>query len=217
LQVIATGPLSGCAGADPGDLRNEAPSGGSAGNPSVTAGSASGGSAGAASGGSSSAGSGTPDNPFSNAGTSSGGAGHFGEAGSANGGSSASGGNSASGGSASGLAGAGGSSNPGELVAKVSDIAVGSFQIVGGLFFMGRDAGGIWAMSMQCTHKFCAVVIAGNELDCPCHHSRFDRAGNVLQGPATERLPFYRVYVDASGNISVDKYTVVSPNTRAPV
>jgi Rieske Fe-S protein len=221
LKVIATGPFVGCAGADPGS----ASEGGFAGTESNAAGaavgvvgaggksSASGGSA-VSAGGSSVSAAGTTGNPFFGAGSSSGGN-PFASAGGASGPAGAS-----SGGTGVSTGGTGvvtGNPNPGEVVANVSAIALGSFQIVGGLYFMGRDANGIFAMSLQCTHKFCALVIAGSELDCPCHHSRFDRSGNVLVGPATEPLPYFKVYVDAAGKISVDKYTVVSRATRVAV
>jgi Rieske Fe-S protein len=208
LKVIATGPLGACAGAEPGD--GSGSDAGAAGKTFGDGGTSSGGSA-STPGGSSSSGSGSSSggSPFSNGGNPFSTAGRFGD--SAGGGTASGGVTSAAG------SGVGGSTNPGEVVANLSSIALGSFQIVGGLFFMGRDARGLWAMSLQCTHKFCAVVMSGNELDCPCHHSRFDRAGNVLQGPATTPLPRYKVYVDAAGNISVDKYTIVSAATRTPV
>ena len=89
--------------------------------------------------------------------------------------------------------------------------------IAGSIYFMGHDAGGLYAMSMQCTHAGCAVEIKGDLLDCPCHHSHFDHLGKVLAGPATTPLPHYKVTVDATGNITVDRFTIVSMTTRTPV
>jgi Rieske Fe-S protein len=103
------------------------------------------------------------------------------------------------------------------LIGNAVDFPVGSFSIAAGLFFLGRDAQGIYVMSMQCTHKGCAVAVAGEALQCPCHQARFDRTGNVLGGPAPAPLPHFAVYVDADGNISVDRFTVVSSSTRTPV
>jgi nitrite reductase/ring-hydroxylating ferredoxin subunit len=209
LKVLATGPFVACAGANPGD--GSGAEAGAAGNNSGGSSTGSGGTASTQGGSTSTGGSSstsTGGSPFTNGGNPFSTAGRFGDS---------PGGSSSGGATTSAGSGLGGSANPGEVVANVSSIALGSFQIVGGLFFMGRDAGGLWAMSLQCTHKFCAVVMSGNELDCPCHHSRFDRAGNVLQGPATTPLPRYKVYVDAAGNISVDKYTIVNAATRTPV
>lgn len=53
------------------------------------------------------------------------------------------------------------------------------------------------AFSGYCTHHGCALAMAGEELDCPCHGSRFDAAsGDVLTGPATEDLPAIEIVVE---------------------
>ncbi|MBB5832148.1 Rieske (2Fe-2S) protein [Brachybacterium aquaticum] len=53
------------------------------------------------------------------------------------------------------------------------------------------------AYSGYCTHNGCALSQEGEELDCPCHGSRFDAAtGEVLNGPATRHLPEVRVVVE---------------------
>lgn len=115
--------------------------------------------------------------------------------------------------------GAGGttSSSPGMVVGKVSEFPIGSFNIADGLCFVGHDSNGLFAMSMQCTHKGCTVGISGDQLLCPCHGARFTRDGSVVNGPATLPLPHLALYVDASGNVSVDKYTVVAASTRTKV
>lgn len=55
-----------------------------------------------------------------------------------------------------------------------------------------RDADGqLHAVSMRCTHLGCLVRFnaAERSWDCPCHGSRFDVDGEVLEGPATRPLP----------------------------
>ena len=54
-----------------------------------------------------------------------------------------------------------------------------------------RASGEVHAVSAVCTHLGCIVEWNGTEetWDCPCHGSRFDHAGAVIQGPATEDLP----------------------------
>ena len=43
--------------------------------------------------------------------------------------------------------------------------------------------------SLACTHEGCLLDITnGQRFDCPCHFSRFDANGNVVQGPATRPL-----------------------------
>jgi Rieske Fe-S protein len=46
------------------------------------------------------------------------------------------------------------------------------------------------AFSLICTHEGCtAGVQGGTQIFCPCHGSRFDANGNVINGPATRPLP----------------------------
>ncbi len=223
LKVLASAPLGACAGAaDDGSL----PSGGAGvGSGSTSAGSASVG--GRASGGAASAGGsfGVGGDPFASGGSSSGGN-PFGSGGSSSGGnpfgsggsSTGVAGTSASAGTtSSGTAGTTSSSNPGMVVGNVTEFPLGSFNIAGGLYFVGHDANGLFAMSMQCTHKGCTVGFSGNDLLCPCHGARFTRDGSVVNGPATEPLPHLALYVDAAGNVSVDKYTVVAASARTKV
>lgn len=52
------------------------------------------------------------------------------------------------------------------------------------------------AFSAYCTHHGCAVTKEKDELDCPCHGSRFDASsGEVLRGPAQAPLPAVKVTV----------------------
>jgi glycine/D-amino acid oxidase-like deaminating enzyme/nitrite reductase/ring-hydroxylating ferredoxin subunit len=54
-----------------------------------------------------------------------------------------------------------------------------------------RDTdGGLHAVALRCTHLGCLLRFNAAETswDCPCHGSRFDVDGNVLEGPATQAL-----------------------------
>jgi Rieske Fe-S protein len=46
------------------------------------------------------------------------------------------------------------------------------------------------AVSLRCTHLGCLLRFnpAERSWDCPCHGSRFDIDGSVLEGPATKPL-----------------------------
>jgi len=52
------------------------------------------------------------------------------------------------------------------------------------------DDGRLHAVSARCTHMGCLVAwnTAERSWDCPCHGSRFDPDGNILQGPAISPL-----------------------------
>ncbi len=52
------------------------------------------------------------------------------------------------------------------------------------------DAGKLFECSAVCTHLGCVVNWNGSEKtwDCPCHGSRFDTGGKVIQGPAISDL-----------------------------
>ena len=55
------------------------------------------------------------------------------------------------------------------------------------------DAGTLHMLSPVCAHLRCLVAFndAERSWDCPCHGSRFDIHGNVLNGPATQGLELY--------------------------
>jgi Rieske Fe-S protein len=131
---------------------------------------------------------------------------------------------------AAGLAGCGVPNGPaatsglgGDVSAgKVADLAVGQLKLVSGApVILGRDAGGLYAMSTLCTHQGCDMATDGS-VDasgayCACHGSQFDRNGAVVQGPARSPLPHYAVSVDATGLITVHGGQTVAASTRTPV
>jgi Rieske Fe-S protein len=88
---------------------------------------------------------------------------------------------------------------------SLDDLAPGEGKLLeldGELVAAHRDeAGAVHAVSPTCTHLGCRVSfnVAERSWDCPCHGSRFDPDGNVLQGPATRPLERKAVRARTSG------------------
>jgi nitrite reductase/ring-hydroxylating ferredoxin subunit len=79
---------------------------------------------------------------------------------------------------------------------RTSTIPAGEARVVpdgvGGKKGVFRDDDGtLHAVSLRCTHMGCLLRFnaAERSWDCPCHGSRFDVDGTVLEGPAVEPLP----------------------------
>ena len=61
------------------------------------------------------------------------------------------------------------------------------------ILFEGEE--GPWAVSRKCTHLGCRLNFREKEdlLVCPCHQSRFTKAGKRVSGPAKRDLPRFPV------------------------
>lgn len=59
------------------------------------------------------------------------------------------------------------------------------------------------ARSLRCTHLGCTLENEGEIFSCPCHGSVFDQDGEVLKGPAEEKLPALRMEINEEGNLIV--------------
>jgi Rieske Fe-S protein len=113
--------------------------------------------------------------------------------------------------------------NVGDVPAgNVAGLPVGSLRPVAGQpVCIGRDARGVYAMTLTCTHAGCDMGEAGTVspqgLDCACHGSRFDANGNVVSGPATAPLDHFAVSVDVGGNMTILGGQVVDAAQRLVV
>ena len=65
----------------------------------------------------------------------------------------------------------------------------------------------VTAVSAVCTHAACTVLPGGPGYACPCHGSKFNVDGAVVQGPASAGLPRY--------DATFDGVTVTIPTARA--
>ncbi len=105
---------------------------------------------------------------------------------------------------------------------NVSALAVGTLRALStGPIAIGRDAGGIWAMTLICTHAGCDMATQGDVSDqgvsCSCHGSVFDTQGNPLAGPARSPLEHYEVTVSAAGDVTVNADSTVAATVRTAV
>lgn len=76
-----------------------------------------------------------------------------------------------------------------------------------------RDAEGVYAVSLVCTHLGCIVKQAPDGFECPCHGSRFTADGAVTKGPAPVALPWHKVS-GGGGNYIVDEAATVPAGTK---
>jgi nitrite reductase/ring-hydroxylating ferredoxin subunit len=107
---------------------------------------------------------------------------------------------------------------------NVSALAVGSLNVVSGnALAVGRDAGGVYAMTLICTHQGCDIAtsaggsVTPQMLLCGCHGSEYDGNGAVLRGPATAPLQHFAVTIDSTGAITVNADQTVAATVRTPV
>ena len=79
-------------------------------------------------------------------------------------------------------------------VSSADEVPVGEARVVrDGLGKSGAyrdETGKLHGVSLRCTHLGCLLRFNGAERswDCPCHGSRFDIGGAVLEGPAVHAL-----------------------------
>ena len=100
-----------------------------------------------------------------------------------------------------------------------SSFPPGSLQVVDGLpVGVGHDGGGLYALSLICTHAGCDMTQSGSvspaRIDCFCHGSVFSPEGDVLRGPAFSPLLHYALTKDAAGQLTVHTDRTVPPGTR---
>ena len=105
---------------------------------------------------------------------------------------------------------------------NVKDVPIGGIDVVSGApALLARDSGGLYAMTITCTHQGCDVEPVGSGsstvLDCPCHGSQFDANCNVIRGPAGSPLVHFAVDVSAAGDITIHGGRQVPATTRTAV
>jgi nitrite reductase/ring-hydroxylating ferredoxin subunit len=105
---------------------------------------------------------------------------------------------------------------------NVADIQAGTLTLVEGEnVILGRDQGGLYAMTRVCTHQgqLVSVVSIGGlpALHCYAHGSEFSMNGIVTHGPAGRDLEHFQVDLGPDGGLTIQGGIVVTPATRTPV
>jgi Rieske Fe-S protein len=88
-------------------------------------------------------------------------------------------------------------------VAQLEDLTQGYNNFPLQLVALYRDGANVKALSLMCTHQQCPVKPDAQGFLCPCHGSRFDQDGRVLNGPAEVDLRWLPVKISEAGEVSV--------------
>jgi cytochrome b6-f complex iron-sulfur subunit len=80
-----------------------------------------------------------------------------------------------------------------------------------------RDEQGLYAISAVCTHLGCIVTHSDQGFECPCHGSRYNAAGYVLQGPARLPLSYLELTLSPDGLVMLDTKVGVPATQRLAV
>lgn len=90
---------------------------------------------------------------------------------------------------------------------------------VAGKFWLVNTDEGTRALYMVCTHLGCLYKweSSNNRFECPCHGSKFSKAGYYIEGPAPRSLDTFEV-IEENSQVIVDtgKKTVGGPATESP-
>jgi cytochrome b6-f complex iron-sulfur subunit len=87
------------------------------------------------------------------------------------------------------------------------------------VFIVRAKEGYFYALSAVCTHLGCIANWKPEEgiVACPCHGSKFDREGRVINGPAPRPLPRFAMSLDDQGTLVVDKSVITGPESTLKV
>ncbi|MEO8391463.1 MAG: Rieske 2Fe-2S domain-containing protein [Chloroflexota bacterium] len=77
-----------------------------------------------------------------------------------------------------------------------------------------RDSLGFYAVDAHCPHLGCLVHGFEDGFACPCHHSRFNTAGERISGPAASALRYLYIDLDETGQLIICRNRAADPNDR---
>jgi len=96
-------------------------------------------------------------------------------------------------------------------VGKVDDFPKDEYTLTEGeKVFIYRKDEGFLSLSAVCTHQRCVVALQDDGLfHCPCHGSKFDTEGKVVDGPAEQDLPWFEVEITDDDRVIVHLTDIV--------
>jgi cytochrome b6-f complex iron-sulfur subunit len=79
--------------------------------------------------------------------------------------------------------------------------------------YIVRTNEGFFAVSAVCTHLGCITQWKpeADQIQCPCHGSKFKSDGRKIEGPAPQPLPHFAITLTADGELLVDKLQTGAP------
>ena len=84
--------------------------------------------------------------------------------------------------------------------------------------YEGLVDGGLMALYQKCVHLGCRVPFCEQSqwFECPCHGSKYNRAGEYRDGPAPRGLDRFAVRIE-DGNVTVDTSSIIEGPARGEV
>jgi len=78
--------------------------------------------------------------------------------------------------------------------------SVGGYAYSGDIIIIRTGTSTYVALTKICTHQSCTVAYnsTSTNIECPCHGSKFNTTGAVIQGPAPSSLKTYTVTVSGT-------------------
>ncbi len=101
---------------------------------------------------------------------------------------------------------------------NVDDYANGVLTYIGDGVAVGKDEGGLYAMSTICTNKGCDIGEDGeltqDLITCGCCSSQYGQDGGIITGPAQDELNFYEMSFGEFGQVTVHTNRDTDASTR---